>query len=216
VDNEGRRIVTTVDRGYFPRQKFLGAAWAGALPLRISALGGVEPILRLEARYQFDKEFLDFNQWATEFILLGQSNLKSNIVESDYFVGGINLEFKIKAPWQRTYFTFLCEANYNDFLGWDENWGLENLGMENSWWNYFVVVQTGYFRSKLIPSIVWFNQGDGDVQSLTPGIQYIYNTNFSFQIKGNIFFGSKSIGALKPPLYNHKDNVLFKVTYQWG
>jgi hypothetical protein len=218
ADDEGRRVVTLADEGFYPREKFLGVAWAGALPIRISAIGGVEPVLRLEAKYQFGKKYLNYGKWATELVTQQSNNFYSNIVESDYRVVGINFEFKIKAPWQRAYFFFLMEGNFNDIKDYDDDWRLDLTGVpRESWWNTAVVAQTGYFRSKLLPSVVWFNQNSGDVQFVQPAVQYIYNSSLSFWFKYSHFFGTvKEVEGLVPPLYNHKDNVLFKVVYQWG
>jgi len=204
ADDAGNLIMTLLDRGFYPRQKFVGAAWAGLLPfLRIPTLGGVEPVLRIEARYQFDKTYFNTGKWLDEFLLTGASNFKSNLVKSDLFVAGINFEYKIKAPWQRAYFFFLFEANYNDILDHQDSWGVG----DKSWWNYYFYMDTGYFRAKLRPSFSWYSEADGDINMLTPGLEYIFNEKLSVLVKGNFFGNSDFVG--------NKDNVVFKVTYQF-
>ena len=90
---DGTTILYPVFEGFYPRKKFIGATWTGDLPCSISALGGVNPTVRTEIRWQFDKVFTDFDQ--TYFF------------ESNYLDSMIGVDWKVK--WNllnpRAYFT---------------------------------------------------------------------------------------------------------------
>ena len=60
-DDDFNPIVNVKDTGYYPRQKYVGFALASQLPVKITSLGGVEPVVRLEGSYQIDNVFFEFN-----------------------------------------------------------------------------------------------------------------------------------------------------------
>jgi hypothetical protein len=63
--SDGKSIVYPIFSGFHPRQKSVGVTWTGDLPIRSTTLGGVYPLLRVEARYQFDKVFTDVQDSAS-------------------------------------------------------------------------------------------------------------------------------------------------------
>ncbi len=80
--SDGTSIVHPIYTGYHPRQKSVGVTWTGDLPIVISALGGVNPLIRVEVRYQWEKVFADADQ--------------TRYIESDYLDTGIGIDWKVK------------------------------------------------------------------------------------------------------------------------
>ncbi|MBW2369733.1 MAG: hypothetical protein JRH15_17825 [Deltaproteobacteria bacterium] len=204
-DDKGRPIIDTLEPGSYADQKFIGASMAAELPVSIRALGGFRPMFRLAARYEFDHKYYD--GWNLEFF------------ETDLIVAGFNAEYKIKVPWQRNSLFFAVEGQYNHatdhrpFLM-DET----QIFRENDYWyNFFALLSSSYMRGKLIPSIEWYAIYDGDAYIVSPQIVYTINERWNVKVRGNFFGGTKiSNDAIAGHLgLDDKDNVAFKIQYNW-
>jgi hypothetical protein len=197
-DDEGIPIVNFTDTGSYPRQKFVGFALASQLPIQITFLGGVEPVVRFEGSYQFDNRFFDFNRF--------------DFVETDQVVLGMNLDYKVRVPWQRQFFYFFLEAQYNNLMDYGNDWDISTSSIYRKYyWSFYAFVSTGYFRGELEPSLAWYALDNSNVQIITPGLTYYFSDTWQFALKANFFTGP-DIGEWG---FRNKDNLVFKVQFQY-
>jgi len=197
-DDDGNFVVNLRDAGFYPRQKFVGFALASQLPVKITSLGGVEPVVRLEGSYQLDNVYFDFTSF--------------DFVETDQFVLGFNTDYKIRVPWQRQFLYFFFETQYNNLLDYESRWDLSPGSVyRDKFWSYYAWVSTGYFRAQLEPVITWYALDNANVQLWTPGINYYYSDTWKFALKANFFTGPD----IRVWGLHNKSNVVFKVTYQF-
>ena len=197
-DDDFNPIVNVDDVGYYPRQKYVGFALASQLPIKVTSLGGVEPVVRLEGSYQKDNVFFDFNTF--------------DFVESDQFVLGFNTDYKIRVPWQKQFIYFFFETQYNNILDYKSTWDISvNSIYRDDFLNYYAYVSTGYFRGEWEPSIAWYALDDANVQIWTPGLTYYRSDTWKYALKANIFTGTD----IRNWGFQNKNNIVFKVTYQF-
>ncbi len=205
VDNSGVDIINLKDQGHFARQKYVGAAMATELPIRISAIGGFAPIFRLEGSYQFDNEYYDLNQG-----LAVPGEPDRGFVKSDQAVVGTNLETKIRLPWQRGFLTLFAEAQYNKLMDYDNSWDLWE-GPED-YWNFFAFASTTYMGGRLLTELDYYALEDTNVAIWTPIVGYTFNERWSAKVKANFFVGPE-IDAWG---LGNKDNVVLKINYNFN
>ncbi len=197
-DYDNIPIINFKDKGSYPRQKFVGFALASQLPIRVNALGGFEPVFRVEGSYQFDNRFFDLNRF--------------DFVETNQVVLGLNMDYKVRVPWQRQFFYFFFEAQYNNLLDYESTWDISTSSIyQKDYWNFYAYVSTGYFRGEWEPSFAWYALDDANVQILTPGLTYYYSDTWQFALKANIFTGP-DIGGWG---FKNKDNLVLKVQFQF-
>lgn len=197
-DLDGIPIINTSDTGFYPRQKFVGFALASQVPAKINALGGYEPVIRFEGSYQFDNQFFDFTSF--------------DFVESDQVVLGLNLDYKIRVPWQRQFLYFFYETQYNDLVDYESGWDISTSSIyRGGYWNHYAFLSTGYFRGELEPSISWYALDNANAQIWTPGLTYYFSDTWQFALKANFFTGSE-IDVWGLP---NKDNLVFNVKFNY-
>jgi len=216
-DDDGNGIGNYLLTGEYPRQKFVGASLSTELsPLKISAIGGTAPLLRLESRYDIDKTFVDDNfandyldyyytWYAPDFSLLGDP-----FVESDYWVNGISLEQKVKLPWlQKAYFFLSFEYTQSKVMDYDSDWSFKEQSE-----SYLGYISTSYFSGKFAPELYWQRVVDapgvdGTADLYWPGVYYYWSSSLNFYVGAGLFEGE---GA--DPITN-KDYAVFKVNYSF-
>ena len=198
-DDDGIPVVNFNDIGFYPRQKFVGFALASQLPMKAKALGGYEPVVRLEGSYQVDNQFFDFTSY--------------DFVKSDQLVLGLNLDYKIRVPWQRQFLYLFVETQYNDLQDYETIWDLSTSSIyQKSWWNFYAFLSTGYLRGELEPSISWYALDDAGAQIWTPALTYYFSDTWQFALKANIFTGPDI--QTQWGLQN-KDNLVFNLQFQF-
>ena len=220
-DDDGNGIGNYLLMGEYPRQKFVGTSLSTELsPLKISAIGGTAPLLRLESRYDIDKTFVDDN-FANEYIEYYMDNWSSSFspdlsllgdpfVESDYWVNGISLEQKIKLSWlQSSYFFVQFEYTQSNVMDHDPDWSFKEQSE-----SYYAYISTSYFSGKLVPAfffqrVVDAPGVDGTADLYWPGVYYYWSSNLNFYV-GTGFFEGEGADPIR-----HKDYAVFKVTYNF-
>ena len=205
VDTDGNYIVDLLDSGFYPRQKFVGAAWAGDLPIQIGALGGSTPVLRAEVSYRFDETFFD-NAYLNTFNPLLGWYTGTRFVESDVLVTGLNLEYKIRLPWQRGFLSVVGEAVHSKILDYEDDWDLD---YEEEWFDYYVYAFTTYLNGRLTVGLDWYAADNAGVQILTPNVSYAVNERMNLGAKVNLFYGDD----LETWGLQNKDNAVASMTY---
>jgi len=213
-DSDGQGVVNFADVAIYPEQKFVGFSWAGELPLSSSALGGVKPVYRIEGSYHFDKVFFDENAFWGPDGFSGNFDLKSSLVESDTVILGLNVEQKIRLPWQKGFLSLYGEVTHNRLLDYKSSWSLaagDLYGRTESFTNFYVSAATKYFRGKLVPMLEWTSYDDGGLQMITPSITYAVNEKLKLKLKATFFEGNEE----EYWGYQNKDFVTFKITYNF-
>jgi hypothetical protein len=192
-----------VYHGYYARQKFAGLSWVSDLPfLRWTAIGGVEPLVRLEFRYDFDKVLANEN-WVYGF--------GDEYEESDVFTWGIGIEQKVRIRGvQKSYWYFSIEYTYANVLDYNSNWALSWLSSKHRSENFAFYFETNYMNGKLVPSFWYARDITNNADLLWPGVQYSWSSDLSFYTGFGIFTGKGSDTSYG---IENKDYFVFKVTY---
>ena len=197
-DDDGIPIVNLKDTGKYKRQKFIGAALATQIPLKITSLGSFEPVFRLEGSYQIDNYYFDFTSY--------------DFVKTDQIVLGMNFDYKIKVPWQKQFINIFYEFQYNKLQDYESNWDISTASIyRDDYFSHYAWISTGYFRGEWEPSISWYTLDNVNVQIWTPGLTYYHSDTWQLALKANFFVGSD----IEDWGFANKDNIVFKVQYQF-
>jgi hypothetical protein len=204
--SDGTSILNPIYTGYHPRQKSVGVTWTGDLPIVISALGGVNPLVRLEVKYQFDKVFADADQ--TRFI------------ESDYLDTGIGIDWKVK--WnllnERAYFSVMPQFFYSRIMDFPDDILLNDVDdgflPDQDYYTLTFVLSTSYFNGKLIPQAAFAYLFNNEATLLLPSVTYLMSNSWHFTIDA-VFLGGNQPNV-PVWLFRKNDYIAFKVKYNWG
>ena len=204
--SDGTSIFYPIYSGYHPRQKFAGLTWTGDLPIVISALGGVNPLIRLEARYQWEKVFADADQ--TMFI------------ESDYLDTGIGIDWKVK--WNllnpRAYFTVMPQFFYSRIIDYPKDVRLNDVDEgflpDQDYYTLTLVLSTSYVNGKLIPQVAAAYLFNNESSLILPSLTYLQSNRWHYTIEAAFFGGN--IPNVPLWLFRKNDYISFKIKYNWG
>ena len=195
TDTDGNILLHLNQKGYFPRQKFVGATVATELPwLRASILGGVAPVLRLEGQYVFDRTFT-----RTEAFM-------ETIEQHDEIRYSAGIDWKVKIPILNPLYAFSVYAQFvqehikgypNEGTGFVMSQHLYEPGtIQVSQDNYTtsLTLTTQYYHGKILPTFYWMKQfkgsdtGDMYIAKLAykPTEQYQYSVQGTW-MQGNLF-----------------------------
>lgn len=179
----GTRII---QEGYYARERMLGGSVSREIPLRISWLGGVEPLIRAEIAYFKDSE-----------IAPG--------VEEDQLNWGVGIDWKVRIPWLNPTNMFWVEPEYQEYRI------LDIPGddvVDNS---IGVYVETKYFSSRITPSIYWQRSTKADWDLWIAGVSYVHTSNWKVNCVFTKWDGKEGVSDW----YNHADNVSVTLSYQF-
>lgn len=199
--SDGTSIIYPTYAGKYPRQKFVGVTWTADLPFRVSFLGGVNPLLRAEVKYQFDKTFKDMEE--------------SRFYESDFLDTGWALDWKVKigALNPRAYFTVSPQFFFNRILDYPSDFRLYDLPDEN----YYVVtlyLATSYVNGKLVPDFAWAWDTNNVAHLFLTSLTYSPSNKWDFTVEACFMQGQDQNRSMW--LFRNKDYMAFKVKYNWG
>ena len=204
--SDGTSIVYPIYRGNHPIQKSVGVTWTGDLPIVISALGGVNPLIRLEVRYQFDKVFADADQMM--------------YVKSDYLDTGIGIDWKVK--WnllnQRAYFSVMPQFFYSRIMDFPDDTLLNDTDdgflPDQDYYTATLVLSTSYFNGRLIPQVAAGYLFNNEASLILPSVTYLMSNSWHYTIEAAFFGGN--IPNVPLWLFRKNDYIAFKVKYNWG
>jgi len=169
--------------------------------LEFAALGGVSPVLRFEAMYEFDHVFKD--AWETIRY------------ESDFLRTGVGIDWKTKIPFlnSRAYINIMPQLFYDKIVDYPDGFELFYSPYEDLY-SASLVLFTGYFNQKLQPEFAMFYDITHEAYMILPSITYKPNTSWSFKLMAGFFGGEKEGLGLQP--FENKDYVGFKVKYKFN
>jgi hypothetical protein len=217
TDPSGKLILHPNWTGKYPRFRFIGATASRDVPfIKVSALGNVAPVVRLEAFYAFNNTFSDA---LTTVYTADWDKFK----QFDEFRIALGVDWKIKIPMlnQRAYF-FISPQVYLrrvDISG-PEDWydtALTRVGKYN--WTTSLFVSTMYLNAKLTPSFFWLHDQEFGSDFFRLQATYDWSENWRFTL-GSLFFNAKELATMKAgnsfDLFTNKSQLFFKVTYKWS
>jgi hypothetical protein len=204
--SDGTSMVYPIYTGVHPRQKFAGVTWTGNLPILITALGGVNPLIRLEVRYQWEKAFADADQ--------------TRYIESDYLDTGLGIDWKIKIPAlnPRAYFSVMPQFFYARIMDYPDDVKLtdvdDNFLPDVDYYSGTLVLSTSYFNGKLIPQVAGAYLFNNEASLLLTSLTYLMSNTWHFGIEAVFLGGNKPNVPLW--LFRKNDYISLKVKYNWG
>jgi len=222
-DDKGRQIIEPYMQGFYPDKKFAGITFAKDLEaLYISALGGVAPLLRCEALYEFDSSFT-YNDMSNPFAPMYRFE------EHDAIFWGFGLDWKFK--WNllnaRRYFSLVPQFSMRHIKDYPSAPGtyLQNPGgaivSENDY-SFSIRMDTWYMNDKFQPFIYYQRDIRQDVDGITGGsvkadlwlfkLTYQPNSTWTYQTQLTLL---ENDGWDKDRGMGNKDNISFTVKYQF-
>lgn len=204
--SDGTSVLYPIYTGVHPRQKYAGLTWTGDLPIVITALGGVNPLIRLELRYQWEKVFADADQM--------------RYIESDYLDTGIGIDWKVK--WnllnERAYFSVMPQFFYSRIMDYPDDVLLNDVDdgflPDQDYYTVTLVLSTSYFNGKLIPQVAGAYLFNNKAHLLIPSLAYLMSNTWHFTIEAAFLGGQEE--NVPTWLFRKNDYIAFKVKYNWG
>lgn len=201
-----RLILHPAMEGYFPRFHFVGATFTRDFPnLSASFLGGVSPVLRLEAFYAFNSTF---------------STSINTFHKSDDFRSAIGFDWKVKIPFLNPKADFFISPQffYRRIMDYPSSFTLSNEncnppGLSKDNYAISLMVTTSYINSKLEPSFFWLRDITNHADFFNLQLKYNYTTSWSFAV-GVVLLNGEKTGFGYDVLEN-KDHVYATVTFKF-
>ena len=203
---DGTSVLLPRYSGYYPRQKSVGVTWTGDLPLGGTGLGGVDPLLRVEVRYQFDKVFADADQ--------------AFYVESDYLDTGLGIDWKVKIPFlnPRAYFTVSGQFLYARIMDYPDDVVLndvdDSLLPDEDYYTTTLMLSTSYLNGKLIPQVAGAYLFNNEASLILASLSYIQSYRWHYSLEAAFLDGKEPNVPLW--LFRHNDYLAVKVKFNWG
>jgi len=178
--------------------------------LYIGALGGVAPVLRLEAFYGFSNTF--------EAVAPGY--VQYDFVKRDEIRYAIGVDWKIKVNWlnPRAYFFISPQFYQRHILDYPSGYTLSQGGgatpLRKDNYMTSLMVMTTYFHNKLEPSFFWLADRTNHSGFYRPQLKYIYSDIWDFTL-GAIFINARK--KMNPGFHalENKDHVYFTIAYKF-
>jgi len=200
VASDGLAIIHPSMEGYYPDFRFAGITFSkDIIPLKASFLGGVSPVLRLEAFYGFD------NTFATSL---------NTFEKSDEMRWAIGIDWKVKIPFlnPRTYFALSGQFYQRKILDYPSGYEFSNLEDDNNMTT--LSINTSYLHNKLVPSFFWMNDRTNNADMYKLQLVYDYSYKWHYTLGALIINGNKPGKGFH--VFENKDQVYFKISYKWG
>ncbi len=207
---DNKAVIHPAYTGKHHRFRMLGATYTRDFEnLNIRMLGGVGPVLRMEAFYGFDNTFGNF------------SGGMPGIEEHDELRYAIGVDWKIKVNWlnPRAYFMispqFYHRKVYDYPSGYELHQDSTTKPVREDTYQTTLMVNTTYFHNKLEPMFVWVNNWTTEEEGRFCILQlkYVYSSRWNFTL-GTVFFnGDVPTQGFEP--FDEKDHAFFTVRYRF-
>ncbi len=223
VDDKNRGIYESHLDGYYPDLVYAGFTFSKDLDmLYIKALGGVAPLIRCEAVYEFDS---DFSTRVPNATAMGQWE---SFEEHDVIFWGIGVDWKFK--WnllnERRYFSLVPQFSHKHIRDYPSDYTLMptayELATENEY-SILIRMDTFYLHDKLNPMIIYQRDIHADVDhKISNGsakadlwlFRLNYQPNHIWTYKAQLTLMDND-GYTDYKYMDHKDNISFTVQYQF-
>ena len=214
--SDGQLLLHPNFQGRYDIQRFAGGTLSKDIPwLKASALGGVAPVLRLEAFYQFGTNYA-----TTNTINAG------GLEKVDEIRWAIGVDWKIKIPWINPTqgITIMPQFYQRHFVNYPRATNLVDHDsqalLDPNMYMTTLMLQTSYFNNKLTPNFFWMQDINRRAYVFRYQLTYDYTNEWRFLL-GAVFLGGKdgmNNGIMNNSFefFNHKDQLYFKVTRKFG
>ena len=199
--SDGRFILHPFQEGSYHLMRFVGGTLSRDItPLKASFLGGVSPVVRLEAFYAFDDTFL---------------NKKNTLFQSDEFRWGVGVDWKVLIPIlnPRTYFNISPQFYHQMIMDYPIT---EMSSLKKNNYTATLGISTSYWHNRIGPSVFIYRDINSKSDMYRFQITYDYTNKLRFTL-GTMFFHGNNGEAYKLfQLFDNKDQIYFKINYKWG
>lgn len=202
--DDGANLVHSNYTGKYPLFRFIGGTFSKDInPLKAGFLGGVSPVLRLEALYAFDSTF---------------TNSLNQYEKHDEIRWGAGVDWKIKIPVlnPRAYFSISPQFYHRKILDYPRYAGSADglRGVYKDNYQYTLLVSTSYYHNKIAPSFFWQHDDSNMSDLLRFQVVYEQSSDWRFTAGAIKVDGSRNGAGLEP--FQHKDYVYFKVSRKFN
>lgn len=193
--------------GYYPRFRFVGASFARDIDvLKASFLGGVAPMVTVEAWYAFDNTF--------------GSNISGTFEQSDEFRWAIAADWKVKINKlnDKAYFfispTFfsrkIIDSPYDDYY----HDAASGTPLEDNNYNGVLFIKTTYLKTKLEPMFIAIKDFTNHSTLCKVQLSYAPDHRWKYAL-GALFFAGSEPGESFEPFETGKNQVYFTLSYRF-
>ena len=195
---DGRTILHPAMKGYYPLMRFVGATLTRDFEhLYLSKLGGVAPVLRLEALYAFNNTF---------------TTLENTFDQYDEVRYAIGIDWKV---WIRTLnpraaFMISPQFYHRKIMNYPSH-GLENLRDDN--YQASLMINTTYFHNKIEPMFFWLRDISQKANFFKMQVKYERSDVWNYTLGVLLLNGAKTGQGFEP--LTNKDQVYFTVGYRF-
>lgn len=205
-------ILDPVVNGKYADQRYAGMTFTRDInTLKIGPLGGVAPVLRVEALYGFDATYGTAGKVVTGNPLYDP--FLQGLEEHDEIKAGIALDYKVKIPFLNPRENFSISPQYilHRILDYPENYQLAQSVLTYEEDNHVasLMIRTSYLHAKLVPLVFFQHYWKKGIQ-YDVGIaklSYEQNNTWNYTLAYTYVAGD-SVGEF----YGNKDNVSFTVS----
>jgi len=198
--SDGKMIIRPFMEGKYPLFRFVGATFSrDIVPLKASFLGGVAPVVRLEAFYAFK------NTFATTI---------NTFEKSDELRWAIGVDWRVKIPFLNAndYFNISPQFYHRRIIDYPSKFEFSNLEKDN--YATTLMFSTTYFHTKLTPSFFWTRDINNRADMFRLQLTYDYSNKWRFTL-GTMFLHGEERGK-GFEVFDNKDQLYFKISYKWG
>jgi hypothetical protein len=204
-DEDGRQILHPGMEGDYPLMRYVGFTFTRDFEdLYITALGGIAPVLRVEAFYAFDNTFE-----------AAPTNGFKKLDEVRYAIG-IDWRVKLKFLNERDAFMVSPQFFHRKILDYPSYTLTQNGGISVRDDNYAtsLMVQTTYFHNKIIPSFFWLRDITEKANLIKVQVSYERSDVWNYTLGLLLLNGGKTGDGFQA--LTNKDQVYFTVGYRFS
>jgi Protein of unknown function (DUF1302) len=204
---DGELVINPQVDLHYPRFKFVGATFTRDFEkLQLSFLGGVAPVIRLEALYAFDSTY---------------GNSANTLTKTDEFRGVFGVDWKVKIPIlnPRAYFFISAQYFYQKIMDYPSG-GITLSqraslppGLDENNHKATVLINTTYLHNKLQPLFFWYHDFTNRADFFKLQVGYEQSSHWYYTL-GAIFLSGNREGRGFQVL-NHKDQLYATITYKF-
>jgi len=201
--DDGRLILHLPMEGYYPLMRYVGFTFARDFEkLYISALGGVAPVLRVEAFYAYENTF---------------ETAASTFEKFDEVRWAIGIDWKVwlRAINKRAAFMISSQFYHRKILNYPSD-GLTQSGILVRDNNYqaTLLISTSYFHTKIVPSFIWARNISERANLFKIQVAYERSHVWNYTLGALLLNGEKTGKGFEP--FTNKDQVYFTVGYRFS
>jgi len=195
---DGRFILHPHMEGKYPLMRFVGFTLTRDFDqLYIKALGGIGPVLRVEAFYAFDNTFVTND---------------GRFEQYDEFRWMVGFDWKVWMRFLNPRAAFMISPQFyhrkiRDYPG----VGLNGLRDDN--YQASFMINTTYFHNKLEPSFFWLRDVSTKSNMFKYQLKYEYSDKWNYTLGVLLFDGAKTGQGFEP--LTNKDQVYFTIGYRF-